>query len=134
MTRISIICAAVGVLAALTLSAQSVSAAGVTIPTPNVPKVTVRPLPPKLNNAILQGGSQGTHVGIWRDENITRCPALTKSAPSAPPSRPAPMALMLREGPLAGCARTRAGKDPTASPAMPPATVTRNSRRPFSTL
>jgi hypothetical protein len=70
MTRISIICAAVGVLAALTLSAQSVSAAGVTIPTPNVPKVTVRPLPPKLNNAILQGGSQGTHVGISAPDKV----------------------------------------------------------------
>ena len=40
------------------------------------------------------------NVSGWRDENITRCPALTKSAPSAPPSRPAPMVLMLR-----GCYR-----------------------------
>jgi hypothetical protein len=37
-----------------------------------------------------------------------------------------PMVLMLR----AGCARTRAGEDPAASPAMPPATVRRNLRRP----
>jgi hypothetical protein len=28
-------------------------------------------------------------------------------------------------GPPAGCARTGAGKDPTASPAMPPATLAR---------
>src|SRR5262249_51173464 len=67
-------------------------------------------------------------------ENITRCPALTKSAPSAPPSRPAPMVLMLRGGPGAGCARTRAGKDPTVSPTMPPATVRRKLRRPFSII
>jgi hypothetical protein len=42
--------------------------------------------------------------------------------------------LMLRGGPPADCDRTRAGKDSVASPAMPPPTVRRNLRRPFSTL
>ena len=60
MTRISIICAAVGALAALTLSVQSASAGSVNIPT-NTPKVTVRPPPPpKLNNAIVIQGSHKT--------------------------------------------------------------------------
>src|SRR6516164_2447265 len=52
------------------------------------------------------------------------------AAPSAAPSRPAPIVLMLRGGPTAGCARTCACRHPTARPTMPPETVTRNSRRP----
>ena len=50
------------------------------------------------------------------------------------PSRPAPIVLMLRRGAPAGCARTRAGQDPAASSAMPPAMVRRKLRRPFSSL
>src|SRR6516164_5867499 len=61
-------------------------------------------------------------------------PGLGKERAECAALSPGAMVLMLRGGPPAGCTRTRAGEDPAASPAMPPATVWRNLRRPFSIL
>ena len=67
MTRISMICAAAGALAALTSSAHSVSAGSVTIPTPNAPKVHLLPPPPpptlKLNKANIAVQTIGSQTG-----------------------------------------------------------------------
>ena len=50
-------------------------------------------------------------IGIARDIHGCR---LDEGAPSAPPSRPAPMVLMLRVGPLAVCAKPGPGEDAAA--------------------
>src|SRR5690349_8217941 len=65
----------------------------------------------------------------WRDENITGCPALTNSSPSAPPIRPAPIEPILTCEAWVDWAKTSSGLTPRATAPRPTPVSWRKVRR-----
>src|ERR1044071_4323994 len=65
----------------------------------------------------------------WREENMTGWPVLTNKAPSALPSRPAPIVAILGLSPPALCASAASGPAVNPDSAAPPASKVSVSRR-----